>query len=391
MTPLDDLLHQPQDGPTVYLDQMPDRRPAPRRRLGTVIAGAAVIAVLGSLAWWTATHRPATNPPAPAGSTTPANAPAAGDTPLAKYGVDSDLLLGDGNLFTRDGHRYTLGDARFVWGVPAGWIYELNGSQRLLRRDGTTIALPQIKVEQHSFEQPPVAVVSADGQRVAWVTGTTLNSAWLAPAGLEDITSTPVPADSFAATWIGRRVVVGRSYGTACCGFRQADYDVWDPTRGIFVDHWTKDLAPVYGPVPEGVPAFALTPKNPADKKSFDACLARVDGVTGMTVNKTACLPGLAYSSLMGALAPDGRHLEELGPDEKRIIVDLTTVVDHPVAIGTCPGSEGVGWENNSSFLIRSGGTVTRCALKDGAIVTDSGPTPSSEIGSTVRLVPQFV
>jgi hypothetical protein len=389
MTPLDDLLHE--DGPTVYLDRTPDHRPPPRRRrFGAVVAGIAVVAVLASLAWWTATHRPGTTPPAHAGTTTPAATAAAGDTPLATYGVDSDLLLADGNLFTRDGHRYPLGDARFVFGVPAGWIYQLNGAERLLRRDGTTIALPQIVVEQHSFEQPPVAIVSADGQRVAWVTGTTLTAAWLAPAGLQDITSSPVPADSFAATWIGRRVVVGRSYGTGCCGYRPADYDVWDPTKGNFVPHWTADLSPVYGPVPEGVPAFALTLKTPADKKSIAACLARVDGVTGMAVTATACVAGLGYGSLMGALAPDGRHLLELGADEQRIVIDLTTAVDHAVALGTCPGSEGVGWENNTSFLTRSGTTVTRCTIQNGAIVTNSGPTPSSEIGSTVRLVPRF-
>src|SRR5262249_43616765 len=151
--------------------------------------------------------------------------------------------------------------------------------------------------------------------------------------------------------------------------------------------HWTTDLAPVYGPVPEGVPAFALAA---VDQHSLSACLARVDGVTGMAVTAKACLARLSYSSLMGALAPDGRHLLELGPDEKRIVIDLATDPDHPVVVGTCPGSEGVGWENSTSFITRSGATVTRCTVQNGKIVTDSGPTPSPAIGSTVRLVPRF-
>jgi hypothetical protein len=49
-----------------------------------------------------------------------------------------------------------------------------------------------------------------------------------------------------------------------------------------------------------------------------------------------------------------------------------------------------VGWENSTSFLIRSGATVSRCTVRDGAVVVGTGPTPSPEIGSTVTLVPAF-
>src|SRR5262249_32215014 len=150
----------------------------------------------------------------------------------------------------------------------------------LLRADSSSIALPQMKVAQGTGEQPSRPVVSTDGRSVSWVTGTTMYAATLTTSGLTGVVSTPVPTDSFAVSWLGRVVMVGHSYATGCCGTNHAEYDVWDPAKGSFVPHWTRDIDPMFGSVPVGVPSFVRVTAN--GQSSNDSCLVRVDGVASM-------------------------------------------------------------------------------------------------------------
>jgi hypothetical protein len=366
-----------------------------RRQRFTAVAVATAFALL-ALAGGIGLTRPAAAPLTPASggpSPTPSvTASPAGPTPAVLFGINADVLAYDTHtLFATDGTTYDLGPDPIsaVVRVPAGWLYgHANGGPPiLLHPDGTRLELSGIdnaKVNGQFFAGP---AISADGERLAWVEGTTLHAATLAADGLHDGVTSPTLADTFAQTWIGSRVVVGQSYGTGCCGYRPAQYDVWDPAKGVFVPHWTKELWPVYGPEPDGAPTYAMTHSNPT---SAAGCLGRVDGVAGMTVADTICLDGLDYESLMGRLSPDGRYLAELAGGDHIAVIDLHTVGETHFTASTCPADEVVVWESSTSFVaIDSARTrVIRCTLTSN--VEPISTTPAEFSANQLRPVPRL-
>jgi hypothetical protein len=326
-------------------------------------------------------------PPAETNQPTPGPIPTiTGST--GQYGIRLDVVRGN-VLVTADGTQWTLDQApTYMARVPVGWLYSVaDGATMLLRPDGTTITLAGIKLgEPKGFEQPNHTVVSADGRRLAWVTGTTLHAGSLTATGVVDVRTSPVPVDSFAQTWIGGRVVVGQSYEPGCCGYNHTRYDVWDPQRGNFVPQWTSNLFPVYGPVPDGQAPFAMASQ---DSRTSAGCLAQVDGVAGMAVTAQACVPGLIYGSLMGLLAPDGRHVAELnGPADTLVVMDLTSVLAAPVGHGQCLAQEALAWEDNDTYLALASSNprqqVVRCRV--GSDQTE----PVPDLPADARVVSRF-
>jgi hypothetical protein len=95
------------------------------------------------------------------------------------------------------------------------------------------------------------------------------------------------------------------------------------------------------------VPAFAMVAEKSG---SSNGCLARVDGVRDMSVTARACLPGLAYESLLGRLSPDGRHLAELG-GSRLVMIDLSTLADSPLELGSCLADQPLVWQDNGTFI----------------------------------------
>ncbi len=341
-----------------------------RRRRATLLTAAAVLAVVAAVSGVVAT-RPTASPPILPGTshtTAPATTPPTDNSSTARYGVRLDVLEPGNRLRTSEGRTYDLG-AGTNYGivrVPVGWLYGENWQElKLLLPDGTSVALPGVRANEAGFEQPGVPVVSSDGTRIAWVLGTTMHAGTLTSRGVTNETTSPVPANSFAATWIGNRVVVGQTYETGCCGYNHAQHDVWDPTKGNFVPHWTKGLSPIYGPVPVGERGYALFQAGGKD------CLATVDGVANMAPGTPRCLPGLTWQSLMGSRSPDGHHLVELDSSTQGglMVIDLAGAAEPVKQNFHCVGHQPLGWEDNTSVLLLDTGSqeVRRCNVINGS------------------------
>jgi hypothetical protein len=217
---------------------------------------------------------------------------------------------------------------------------------------------------------------------MAWVSHSVLFAATLSASGLSATVSSPVPVGSFAATWIGARVVIGQPDGTDCCGYTPNRFDVWDPTDGAFVPGWTTDLAFIYGPVPAGATPLANVDGSPQAR----GCLARVNGVTSVSIVDKVCPPGLNYESTMGLLAPDGAHLVELQSDTERslMVIDTST----RAVVGSCLGNEPIAFEDSSHVLIYNtvGQQLVRCDIDTGTTVA----LPNAPSLNDYRFVPRY-
>jgi hypothetical protein len=307
----------------------------------------------------------------------------------APAGVRLDVYDAADQLRTTDGRTYDLSGSTIhaVVRVAVGWLLFRSGDGRtwLLRPDGTTITLRARVLQGTGGEQPGRPAISADGQRIAWVDGTSVYAARLTPLGEQDVVGSPIGLNAFALTWIGSRVVLGQTYEPGCCGYNHAQYDVWDPARGNFVPQWTKGLSPIFGPVPEGRPAFAAQQIAPP---ALPACLVRLDGVRDLSVTAKACPTGLVYGSLQSLLAPDGRHLlDQLG--ETAAVFDLDTVVPAGTPSTTCPTGSPIAWEDAANVIIDSDARgFVRCNITTTA-VTDLPPDLGRGAAQT-RVVPRY-
>jgi hypothetical protein len=343
-----------------------------RRRVATAAGLAALAIVAGSFAL---------NAAGPGGTTNQhvGSTPSAAATPSG-VGVD---VLDHNELRTTDGRTIELTDVDrekpWMVRVPVGWLYSSTaGGTRLLRPDGTVIALAGL---------PPAPAVSADGRSVAWADGTTASVAKLTADGVRDRVSTPVPAKTLVRTWIGQRVVLGQPSGTGCCDMGQ---DVWDPAKGAFVPHWAADIAPLYGPVPDGGHAVGLVKAAASGEPPTPGCLAVLDGVRDLSVTSQTCVPGLVWNRGGGTLSPDGRHLAE-PRSGTRTEPDSLMIID--VATGNvvreCPGRDAAVWEDNSHLLAADADTdVNRCPI-DSSEVTAIPYLQTGRAGK-VTLVPRY-
>jgi hypothetical protein len=198
-----------------------------------------------------------------------------------------------------------------------------------------------------------------------------------------------VQSDTYPLTWAGTRVILGHSYGPGCCGYRHAEFDVWNPAAGAFAPHWTRGIAPIYGPARVGGDLFALQQTS----STGDGCLASLDAVKDLSATATVCGLGLHYGSLMWSLAPDGRHLVDVvsGMADGLEMFDLTTLTQAKAPLHSCLGDAPLFWEDNATLLVADQSThaVYRCAVND----ADSGPVPGLRLDPAtqgVRFVPRI-
>ena len=350
-----------------------------RRRLAaaTVAAALAVSLVAGVAALGArgGHHGVPPKPAAPVPSVTASASPSA-------WGVD--VWGDDKGLRTADGRQLPLSDEariRMIARVPDGWLITADQGDRLLRVDGSTV---QLGIGGET-------AVSADGRSVAWVNGTTAWAARLAADGLHDKKKTAVPAKTSAVTWIGKRVVLAHAYAPWCCGNDHQEHDVWDPARGAFAPHWTRDIAPVYGPMPDGGIAYGQVEAD--DKTNGAGCLVKLDGVKDMSVTKRTCLPGLGWASLVSVLSPDSRRLAELrrptgSEPDSVMVIDLATEAQ----ISTCPAERPLAWEDHDHFLARTGDArVVRCTVgKTDATVVPDVTEQFLASNAELRFVPRY-
>jgi len=359
-----------------------------RRRLA---AGAVTMAVIAAITGVSLAGGPSAAP-GPAITVGPVPPPSPSlqstvDTTDTPRGIGLDVL-DHFQLITTEGKRFTLPVAHpaYLFRVPAGWLYgDWDTPGDLMRADGTAIELSALRPSIGGTDQPALPAVSADGRSVAWVTGTTLHAATVTQSGLSNVASSPVPADSFALSWIGPRVVVGHSYDGPCCGRNHAEYDVWDPVRGDFVAHWTRDIYPFAGPVANAVTAYVrvIAPGNGVN----EACLARVDGVTSMApLESWGCPAGLGWYSMVAMLSPDGRFLVDTDQRDRTLAVYF--ILDpHAAAPAThCAADVPLAWESDVAIIAydKRSGQVVRC------VVGSTTALPLGRFDSEWSLVPRY-
>jgi hypothetical protein len=286
-----------------------------------------------------------------------------------RHGLSLDVLDGQ-NLYTLEGAQYTLppGNPVYIARVAAGWLYgSWDKPASLLRGGGSTLVLTDLQLHQGGGERPNGPAISANGAKVAWVTGNTLYAADLTASGLVNLVSSPVPADSFAVTWAGHVVMVGHEYIPSCCGLQAAEYDVWDPAKGNFVPHWTRGIYPIASPVFEGTPVYVRVPASQS-APSDGGCLVRVDGVASMApTNDRGCPEGLSFATTEVILSPDGRYLVDYDRIRSMLVVySLPEISQIHAAAGTCPaGDAPLVWENRTTYLVQDQNTrhVFRCQV----------------------------
>ena len=317
------------------------------------------------------------------------SSPAPTDSSTSVYGVKLDALVDHTTLRTTEGQAFQLpAPADYVLRIPAGWLYgKSTGASAvyLLTPDGTARALAAT-IDRQGFEMPGAPVVSADGTRIAWAAGGSVHTGQITTGGLTGIVNSPAPGDTWPLTWVGTRVILGHTYAPGCCGYNKAEYDVWDPAAGNFAPHWTRDISPIYGPVPTGVDLFAV--------KSTDStgtgCLAPPDAVKDLSATTTICGLGLHYGSLMSAVSPDGRHIVDLDFDSgsTMIMVDLTTVTETKASLHTCSGDQPLAWEDSTTAVITDQTThaVYRCAVDN----SKSGPVAGLTLADNLQFVPRI-
>jgi hypothetical protein len=233
-------------------------------------------------------------------------------------------------------------------------------------------------------------VPSADGQRIAWVIADHLHTGRVSGTGVVDEHMTPVAPHSFAATWIGDRVVVGMVNANAGGGgVSPADYDIWDPTGGDFVAHWTQGLADVYGPTPPGTAAYANVQKG----TTTAGCLGRLDGVADLSVREKVCLPGLLYGSPGGSLAPNGAHLVVFDQTTSSfMIIDVSTVAQTRVATGHCGANLAIAWQDNTYLIAWNTSTqeLVHCDVETGVTTRAVGTSTTPFDPNRYRIVPRY-
>jgi len=364
-----------------------------QRRRFAVGAGTIAVILVATIAGVSLAGGPSAAPnpavtvgPGPTPSPSPSPSPPSSVDSTAGHAIGLDVL-DHFQLITLEGKRFTLPVSRLAYlvRVPAGWLYgDWDVPGVLLRADGTSISLAELKPSIGGTDAPARPAISADGRSVAWVGGTILYAATVTLSGLSNVVQSRVPADSFALSWIGSRVVVGHSHDGQCCGGNHAEYDVWDPARGNFVAHWTRDIYPLAGPVPDGVPAF-IRVKAPGNGLN-EGCLVRVDGVTSMAPQYPwECPPGLGWYSSAAMLAPGARYLVDTDQTDRSLAVyAIDDVARAPVS--RCPADVPLAWETDVAFLVfdKRTGQVVRCR------VGSNQSEPLGQVDSEWSPVPRY-
>jgi hypothetical protein len=323
-------------------------------------------------------------------------------------GIRLDLRVGN-ELWTADGRRVELpgaGAVTWVYRVPAGWVYGgTAGVLRMVLSDGVPADLDQ---------PADAAVVSTDGQRIAWsgagAGGPTLTVGQLTGTGVDTVARTVVRQPARPVAIVGSAVVVGLA--------KSASYDVWTPSTA-FTPTWPMKFTSVYGddgeggvlgladgvgaletastgdpiskaaasresasrgglaknagagdapearstqgPVPDG-------PTGPASPQAAPTgqCLVRyrLSGVTAPPkfLDAGDCGLGLAAGAGRGSASPDGRWLAAAGTDGL-MFVSLAGAVRKLARACPVKSRAAPVWEDSGAVLVATGEGLVRCRV----------------------------
>jgi hypothetical protein len=283
-------------------------------------------------------------------------------------------LYASGRLWTSAGERLSMPEdvpAARLYRVPAGWIVGGDTTARLLRPDGTSVALP--------LTGP--WVVSLDGTRVAYPDGpTTIRFGTLDREGVRLVTSAAVVAGAVPVTFVGDRLVLALRDAEGIV--RHVDHWV---VSAPYRPTWTAGRIDVY----DGGGKALLAQER--DTTTGNACLVKLTaptangraGTDGLRVDGgAACGLGLSTAA---TISPDGRWLAT--PVGSVVsFYDLSTTFDNPLPAAVCgvPDLSTLVWEDSNALVAGNGTSLVRCR-PDGTV--EQVPLPSG-LPDGWRLVP---
>jgi hypothetical protein len=348
-------------------------RAAQRRRLAgswAVAVTTFVALIAGTAVWQGVTH-----PRYGQGSSSGFNAdPLAGPTPAISLdpddvaGIGLDLRIGD-RLWTSDGRRIELagtGDVTTVYRVPAGWIYGGADGVRLLSPDGATLS---------SADEAKDWAVSADGQRIAYVAGTSLHVEAIGTRGFTRQSTVAVPKGTAPAALLGDRVLVSAPVAKGR-GFGFVD------ARATGSPKWNTSVLAVYG-----TRSDAATGLVRGDNGA--GCIAALrPGPNGLAVARgSECELSTPKGDARQRLSPDGGWLAEPSTDNVMLVsVDRALAgLTHAVRC-EAPGVRQAAWIDSTTVATASDSGVVRCHTDGSRTVVALPP----EAGADWQLVPRL-
>ncbi len=299
-----------------------------------------------------------------------------------KDGPGLDIVAGD-ELWTSAGERMRLtgaGEVRWVYRVPAGWVYGGDDQVRLLRSDGGSVQLAEVdsaqalsSVPQPAQQRPakrsggteakaPAALprwaLSPDGRRIAFAAGQKLSVGTITAGGLAAQQST-FAAGAVPVLFFGDSVVLTTATAD--------QYDIWWTDRP-YAGPRGRVITYVYGPY--GKSLLGLAP-DPAD--AARDCLVLIaptsDGL--LPQPSRSCGLGLATG---GLVSPDGRWIAQQDKDDIRLF-DVAAAMRGSTRTGTCPVSAGAVpvWESPSTLVVVDGDQAVSCTVT-GAVESFAPP-----------------
>jgi hypothetical protein len=212
--------------------------------------------------------------------------------PHSDNGLELDLRSGN-QLFVSDGRRIALtdvGEVTRIYRIPAGWVYGGADEVRLMRPDGTSTSL---------VRTPERWIVSADGSRLAVVTGAALHIGRIDLSGLVVQASAPVAAGTVPVVFAGNRVVITAPASSG-------GFDLLDPARPAD-PAWNRDILAVYGQHGSGLAGLVRSAGSPAP------CLALLKAVPGLPVGRLGLCAEELPPTGEGWLSPNGAWLAGTG------------------------------------------------------------------------------
>jgi hypothetical protein len=299
-----------------------------------------------------------------------------------KDGPSLDIVAGD-ELWTSAGEKMRLtgaGEVRWVYRVPAGWVYGGDRQVRLLRPSGGSIQLAEVdsapaltsvpqpaqqrqpKRSGDAAAQAPAALprwaLSPDGKRIAFAAGQKVSVGTISAGGLAVQQST-FAAGAVPVLFFGDSVVLTTA---------SADqYDIWWTDRQ-YAAAPGGGITHVYGPYGNSLLGLAPDPAD-AGRNCLVLIAPTADGL--LPQQSQGCGLGLASG---GLVSPDGRWIAQRDKDDIRLF-DVAAAMRGSSRTGTCPVSAGAVpvWESPSTLIAVDGYQAVRCTVT-GAVESYTPP-----------------